>query len=154
MEPLKGQDLLDLVKAHPTATKGELAKLAGYVTLKKDGKERRNLTALFEALLEARGIAVGEGSKKTPGRRLSFITSVQFNGNLLVGSAYVGKFGGQPGDQYKVVLGKKEIRLVPLGGVDDTDEAQPSPCATGNCPMPDTGAADDGFDDEDDDEEE
>jgi hypothetical protein len=152
MEPLKGQDLLDLVKAHPTATKGELAKLAGYVSLKKDGRERRNLTALFEALLEARGIAVGEGSRKTPGRRLSYVTSVQFNGNLLVGSAYVGKFGAQPGEQFKVVLGKKEIRLVPLGGTED--DIPPSPCATGNCPVPDTGAADDGFDDEDDDEEE
>lgn len=57
---------------------------AGYVSTKKDGAERLNFTAFYEALLEAKGVSFGinGGAAGNGGRKLSFITKIQFNGNL------------------------------------------------------------------------
>jgi hypothetical protein len=49
------------------------------LTTKKDGTERLNFTAFYEALLEAKGMNLGAGSsggKGRPGRSLSFVTKV------------------------------------------------------------------------------
>ena len=64
----------------------------GYVSSKKDGAERLNFTAFYEALLEAKGVSLGaDGAGKgrgKGGRSLSYVATVQGNGNLLVGKAY------------------------------------------------------------------
>jgi hypothetical protein len=61
----------------------------------------------------------GRGSKR--GRALSYATKVQFNGNLLVGKAYTAQLGLQPGDEFEIKLGRKAIRLVPVGGSDEDE---------------------------------
>jgi hypothetical protein len=38
-----------------------LNRSAGYVSTKKDGSERLNFTAFYEALLEAKGVTLGDG---------------------------------------------------------------------------------------------
>lgn len=95
----------------------------GYVSTKKDGTERLNFTAFYEALLEAKGMNLGTGSssvgKGRPGRSLSFATKVQFNGNLLVGKAYTAQLGLQPGDEFEIKLGRKQIKLIPLGAAEE-----------------------------------
>ena len=48
------------------------------------------------------------------GRRLNFNTHVHFNGNLMVGRAYVEKLRLKPGDQLKIHLEHGQIRLVPI----------------------------------------
>ena len=45
---------------------------------------------------------------------------MQFNGNLMVGKAYTAKLGLEPGDEFEIKLGRKQIQLVPLG---DTEVA-------------------------------
>ena len=40
----------------------------------------------------------------------------QGNGNLLVGKAYTAMLGLQPGDEFEIKLGRKQVRLVPVGG--------------------------------------
>jgi len=40
---------------------------------------------------------------------------VQFNGNLLVGKAYTAQLGLQPGDEFEIKLGRKQITLIPWG---------------------------------------
>ena len=40
---------------------------------------------------------------------------MQFNGNLMVGKAYTAQLDLKPGDEFEIKLGKKQIRLVPLG---------------------------------------
>jgi hypothetical protein len=57
---------------------------------------------------------VGKG-----GRKLSFTTKVQFNGNLMVGKAYTAMLDLQPGDEFEIKLGRKQIRLAPLGAEDE-----------------------------------
>jgi hypothetical protein len=51
---LTGSELLAKVKEQGDASKSDLVRAAGYVSTKKDGSERLNFTAFYEALLEAR----------------------------------------------------------------------------------------------------
>ena len=116
---LTGADLLARIKELGEASKSELVLACGYVRTKKDGSERLNFTAFYEALLEAKGVCLGEPAGRAPrrpGRRMSYFTKVQFNGNLMVGRAYTAQLGLQPGDQFEIKLGKRQIRLVPVGG--------------------------------------
>jgi len=116
---LTGTELLAKVKELGDASKSDLVRSAGYVSTKKDGTERLNFTAFYEALLEAKGVSLGDsggaGGKGRPGRSLSFATKIQFNGNLLVGKAYTAQLGLQPGDEFEIKLGRNQIKLIPLG---------------------------------------
>ena len=114
---LTGTDLLTKVKELGDVSKSDLVRSCGYVSSKKDGADRLNFTAFYEALLEAKGVSLGDGgSKGTPGRKLSYVATVQGNGNLLVGKAYTAMLGLQPGDEFEIKLGRKQVRLVPVGG--------------------------------------
>ena len=122
---LIGTELLAKVKELGDGSKSDLVRAAGYVSTKKDGTERLNFTAFYEALLEAKGMIFGAGSsggKGRPGRSLSYATKVQFNGNLMVGKAYTAQLGLEPGDEFEIKLGRKQIRLVPFGAADEEEE--------------------------------
>ena len=120
---LTGADLLAKVKELGDASKSDLVRGCGYVSTKKDGTERLNFTAFYEALLEAKGMnlgaGAGRGGKGRPGRQLSYATKVQFNGNLLVGKAYTAQLGLEPGDEFEIKLGRKQIKLIPLGAAEE-----------------------------------
>ena len=120
---LTGPDLLAKVKELSDASKSELVRECGYVSTKKDGAERLNFTAFYEALLEAKGVSLGDTGqgRGKGGRKLSYVTKVQFNGNLLVGKAYTAQLGLQPGDEFEIKLGRKQIKLVPIGGTDEEE---------------------------------
>jgi hypothetical protein len=97
---------------------------AGYLSTKKDGSERLNFTAFYEALLEAKGVSLGDGGgngKGKAGRSLSYVATVQGNGNILVGKAYTAMLDLRPGDEFEIKLGRKQIRLVPVGGTDEDE---------------------------------
>ena len=119
---LTSAEVLAKVKELGDASKSDLVRSCGYVSTKKDGSERLNFTAFYEALLEAKGKSIGGGngrSGKRPGRQLSYVTTIQFNGNLLVGKAYTTQLGLKPGEEFEIKLGKKQIRLVPLGAAEE-----------------------------------
>ena len=119
---LTGTELLAKVKELGEVSKSELVRECGYVSSKKDGAERLNFTAFYEALLEAKGLSFGEGSGKgrgRGGRTLSYSARVQFNGNLLVGKAYTAMLDLKPGDEFEIKLGRKQIQLIPIGGADE-----------------------------------
>ncbi|MEB3321003.1 MAG: AbrB family transcriptional regulator [Cyanobium sp.] len=119
---LTGSELLAKVKELGDASKSELVRECGYVSTKKDGSERLNFTAFYEALLEAKGMSLGSGAGKgggKGGRKLSYVATVQFNGNLLVGKAYTAQLGLQPGDEFEIKLGRKQIKLIPAGSLEE-----------------------------------
>ena len=121
---LTGSDLLAKVKELGDASKSDLVRAAGYLSTKKDGSERLNFTAFYEALLEAKGVSLGDGGgngKGKAGRSLSYVATVQGNGNLLVGKAYTAMLDLRPGDEFEIKLGRKQIRLVLAGGADEED---------------------------------
>jgi hypothetical protein len=118
---LTGADLLSKVKELGDVSKSELVRSCGYVSTKKDGTERLNFTAFYEALLEAKGVNLAEGgsAKGKAGRKLSYVATVQGNGNLLVGKAYTALLDLNPGDEFEIKLGRKQIRLVPAGASEE-----------------------------------
>jgi len=121
---LTGSDLLTKVKEMGDVSKSDLVRSCGYVSEKKDGGERLNFTAFYEALLEAKGVnlGIGGGGIGKGGRKLSYVATVQGNGNLLIGKAYTVMLDLKPGDEFEIKLGRKQIRLVPVGGIDEDDE--------------------------------
>ena len=121
---LTGAELLAKVKDLGDVSKSDLVRACGYVSEKKDGGDRLNFTAFYEALLEAKGVnltsggaAIGKG-----GRKLSYVATVQGNGNLLIGKAYTALLDLKPGDEFEIKLGRKQIRLTPVGASDEDDE--------------------------------
>jgi hypothetical protein len=119
---LTGAELLAKVKDLGDVSKSELVRSCGYVSSKKDGAERLNFTAFYEALLEAKGVSLGEGDSKGQGkggRSLSYVAKVQFNSNLLVGKAYTAQLGLEPGNEFEIKLGRKQIQLIPVGGAEE-----------------------------------
>jgi hypothetical protein len=122
---LTGSDLLAKVKELGDASKSELVRQCGYVSSKKDGSERLNFTAFYEALLEAKGMSLGDGGKgrSKPGRDLTYMAKVHFNGNLMIGKAYTDQLGLKPGDEFEIKLGRKQITLAPIGAADEESTA-------------------------------
>ena len=122
---LTGSDLLHKLKELGDISKSDLVRSCGYVSTKKNGEERLNLTSFYEALLEAKGVSLGAngfaGDSK-PGRKLSYVATVQGNGNLLIGKAYSALLDLQVGDEFEIKLGRQQIRLVPVGGSEEDDD--------------------------------
>ena len=115
---LTGSDLLAKVKELGDVSKSDLVRACGYVSTKKNGGERLNFTAFYEALLEAKGVNLGDSGVANigkGGRKLSYIATVQGNGNLLIGKAYTALLDLKAGDQFEIKIGKnqKNIRLLP-----------------------------------------
>jgi hypothetical protein len=119
---LTGDRLLSRIKELGDRPRAELARECGYVSTRKDGQERLNFTAFYEALLDAKGMNIGRPASPGQGRRgrpLSYHAKVQFNGNLLIGPGYTVQLGFKPGDLFEIRLGKGQIKLVPSGGEGD-----------------------------------
>ena len=122
---LTGNDLLNKVKDLGDVSKSDLVHACGYVSTKKDGGERLNFTAFYEALLEAKGINLSVGGSENmekSGRKLSYMATVQGNGNLLIGKAYTALLELSPGDEFEIKLGRKQIRLMPVGASEEDEE--------------------------------
>ena len=109
-------------------SKSELVRECGYVSEKKDGGDRLNFTAFYEALLEAKGVNLSSGGAAIGkgGRKLSYVAKVQGNGNLLIGKAYTALLDLKVGDEFDIKLGKKAIRLIPVGGSEEDELASDS----------------------------
>ena len=126
---LTGTELLAKVKELGEACRTELVRATGYVRPKKDGGERLLFSAFYDALLEAKGITLGRApGEGKAGRRLSYATKVQFNGNLMVGKAYTALIDLKPGDAFQIQLGRRQIKLIPMDAPHDPEEgASPDP---------------------------
>ena len=113
---LTGSDLLAKFKEIEGLSESEQCRACGYVSTKKNGSERLNFTAFYEALLEAKGVNLGDNGVSgigKGGRKLSYIATVQGNGNLLIGKAYTALLDLKAGDEFEIKLGRKQIKLLP-----------------------------------------
>lgn len=117
--PLEGKELLQKVKELSDIPRRQRAKECGYYTVGKNGKERVNLTAFYDAVLAAKGVPLDpERTKDGRGREATYRVSVHRNGQIVIGSSYTEKMGLQPGDEFEIKLGYKHIHLRQL----DDDE--------------------------------
>ena len=108
-------------KAYVILGKSDLVRACEYVSTKKNGRERLNFTAFYEALLEAKWVNLGETYGVgiwEDGRKLRYVATVQGNGNLLIGKAYNALLEFKVGDEFEIKLGRKQIRLIPAGTED------------------------------------
>jgi len=128
-QPLTGEALLDKFAELSHLSDKEKARACGYYTVMKNGTERVNILKFRNALIEAHGIQLdGKGRKpkrSRGGREASYRVRVQSNGNLLIGAAYTKQMNLQPGEEFEITLGRKQIRLSqvnPTGGK-HTEEA-------------------------------
>lgn len=110
---LTGQELVAFVKANGEMDQSELARETGYTRVAANGKERIMSKQLYQALLEAKGVAIKVGRR--PGKAAQFETTVHKTGVILIGKTYSQKFGVEPGDVLDIVISEDEIRLVPQG---------------------------------------
>lgn len=115
-EPLTGKALLQKVKELSHLSKRETARECGYYSLTKEGQVRVNLGEFYDAVLNAKGIQLEpEKSKNGRGREASYMVKVHKNGQIVIGSAYTQEMGLEPGDEFQLKLGYKNIRLVKQG---------------------------------------
>jgi hypothetical protein len=121
--PLTGQALIDKVRQLETVSKEEKAKLCGYYTETKNGVKRVNMMKFLNALIDAEGIDLDSSpnGKGKGGRSASYRISVQNNYNLLIGAAYTSQMGLEPGTEFKIVLGRKHIKLEQVGFEEDEE---------------------------------
>lgn len=115
-EPLTGKDLLKKVKKMGDASREEKAIECGYFTPTDNGQKRVSMVKFLNALIEAEGISldsdnIDSDSKGRRGRTANYRINVQSNGNLSIGKAYTDRMNLKPGDEFEVVLGRKNIHL-------------------------------------------
>ena len=117
---LRGDSLLETIDQMNGMSRSELVRACGYVTRSEDGREHLRFTEFYEAILEAKGVHLPgrrgrlRAQRTAQGRHLSFNTHGHFNGNLMVGRAYVEKMHLRPGDRLRIQLDGAGIRLTPL----------------------------------------
>ncbi|MCP9911731.1 hypothetical protein KBZ15_17750 [Cyanobium sp. BA20m-p-22] len=83
--------------------------------------DARACSGVLVRFLKPGGLGADNAGRGKAGRSLSYVATVQGNGNLLVGKAYTAVLDLLPGDEFEIKLGKKQIRLVPVGGSDDEE---------------------------------
>ncbi|MGK7913688.1 MAG: AbrB family transcriptional regulator [Synechococcus sp.] len=111
-EALTGKKLQDKVSKMKGANKKDIARACGYVTNTKNGQERISLMAFYNALLEAEGMNFDAESKgEGRGRAATYRVKVHKNGSLLIGAAYTNQMELEPGDEFEIKLGRKQISL-------------------------------------------
>ncbi len=111
-KPLIGSELTAKVKELGHLSKTEIAIACGYYRV-VGGEPIARFTDFYTAILDSRGIDLG------PHRKLSYIATVQGNGNLLIGTAYTAMMELYPGDQLEIKLGKNDITLTRMDPLDD-----------------------------------
>ena len=113
-KPLIGLELAAKVKELGHLSKTEIAIACGYYRV-VGGEPIALFTDFYTAILDSRGIDLDLG----PYRKLSYIATVQGNGNLLIGKAYTAMMDLYPGDQFEIKLDKNEITLTRMGPLED-----------------------------------
>lgn len=103
---LKGQELLAKVKELGDAPRADVARACGYVSAKKDGSERINFTAFYEAIIDAKGVTLAPPASKAAGPKrgkpLSFKVKASKTGVIPVTAGYSALIGVGDGDHVTI----------------------------------------------------
>lgn len=115
MAQLTSKALLDKIKELGEAPRDVVARETGYVTVKKDGAERFQYSALYDATLAAKGISFAPPATAKAGRKLSYTALVQKSGNLIIAKGYTALHGAEPGHEFKIeLLDDGSFKLSPI----------------------------------------
>jgi len=144
MERLTGKALLAHYKAGVEACKlkGTIIAEAGYVRTMPNGKERVEYSAFNTALLASKGLSLDRKPAAKPlGRDLSYRATVLKPGHAVIGRGYLRQIGAEPDSMIGIEVRGNRLIIRVADPVENTDTKAPTPCETGNCPMPAPAAA-------------
>jgi len=130
--PLIGSALLNKVKELGDVGKSEIVRACGYVSIKKDGGERLNFTAFYEALLDAKGVQLSSPEQEVSpdehnddddddDEELDYRLTIDLDGSLVFTSSYTRLLDLLPGDEFDAILVNDSIVLTPCGGAWDEE---------------------------------
>ena len=135
---LTGSELLAKVAEMTGASKSDIARACGYVTTKKDGSERINFTAYYEAIITAKGVDLGTPAAKTRsgsrGKAPSYKATISAKGMVPIGAAYTSEAGWGGGDTVGITVSGDTITLTRLATA--SAEATEAPAAACEAPAP------------------
>jgi len=129
---LTGSELLAKIKEMGDADRASVLRACGYVSTKKDGSERLNFTAFYEAIIDAKGVTLAPPASKAAGPKrgkpLSFKVKASKTGVIPVTAGYSALIGVGDGDHVTIehVDGGLMLRKAPAAA----PEAQPPAVAT------------------------
>jgi AbrB-like transcriptional regulator len=122
MEPLTGKALLQKLKDIPHLSRREKARECGYFSFTEDNRNRVNIGAFLNAVLEAKGVSLDSDDEKDGrGREATYRAVVHKNGQIVIGSAYTQGMNLEPGDEFEIKLGYKHIHLVKISHEHEED---------------------------------
>jgi hypothetical protein len=140
MERLTGKALLAHYKAGVEACKlkKDIIKEAGYVLTHADGRDWVQYSAFNTALLASKGLSLDRKPAAKPlGRDLSYRATVLKPGHAVIGRGYLRQIGAEPDSMIGIEVRGNRLIIRVADPVDNTAPASaPTPCETGNCPMP------------------
>jgi len=138
MERLTGKALLAHYRAGVEACKlkNVIIQEAGYVKTLPDGKTRTEYAAFNAALLASKGLSIGRKPAGRRGRDLSYRTTVLNPGHAVIGRGYLRQIGAEPDSMIGIEVRGNRLIIRVADPVENTDNKAPTPCETGNCPMP------------------
>lgn len=111
---LKGQELLAKIQGLGEAPRVDVARACGYVSTKKDGSERINFTAFYEAIVDAKGVTLAPPATKVKsgrGKAPSYQAKLTGKGIVPVGAAYTSEAGWEPADTVSITVSDGRIIL-------------------------------------------
>jgi hypothetical protein len=113
---LTGTELLAKVKELGEASRTDVARACGYVSTKKDGSERINFTAFYEAIMEAKGVTLAppasKAKKGSRGKAPSYKATISAKGMVPIGAAYTSEAGWGGGDTVGITVNGDTITLI------------------------------------------
>jgi len=116
---LTGTELLEKVRQLKDSSKSDIVRACGYLSIKQDGSERLNFTAFYEALLDAKGVELGQ--PKSPGRSLTYKAKLHSDGKVIIGSAYTKKML-DPDTVFDIEVGRTKVILTAKSALAATAE--------------------------------
>jgi antitoxin component of MazEF toxin-antitoxin module len=132
---LEGAALVAKIKSVSGLSKADIVRACGYVSRKKNGSERLDFLAFYEALLEAKGLQAGSREsaampnprsiKKRIKGNESFQVLVANEGSVLLTRGCARQLDLQPGDKFRVRLKSGAIILDPVDLDEDAEVEQP-----------------------------
>ena len=137
---LTGQELLEKVKELGDAPRSDVARACGYVSTKKDGSERINFTAFYEAIIDAKGVTLAPPAPKAGpkrGKAPSYKSKIAKTGTCPIGGAYTSQAGWGPGDEISITVTGDTITLTRTAApVVVTPSAEPAVITYESTPTP------------------
>jgi hypothetical protein len=132
---LEGEALVAKIKSLPDLSKADLVRACGYISRKKNGPERLDFLAFYEALLEARVLHAGScesaatlnprSTRERVKGNESFQVLVANEGSVLLTKGCASHLGLRPGDKFCVRLESGAIVLDPVDPDEDAEVEQP-----------------------------